>query len=122
VAWYKDAKRSPFEHDKLFVREPLNPLNKKCTIMDFMTKANIKDFFGGSNTVSQSYKNVGIGPNKLYDCWEITKQEDDEKPCILARNKLAAYIGLYYYADCRDARLNWMVYETIEGRIYESQM
>ena len=93
-----------------------------CSMMDFMTKANIKDFFGGSNNVSQSYKNVGIGPGRLYDCWEITKKEDDEKPCILARNKLAAYVGLYYYADCRDARLNWMVYETFEGRTYESQM
>ena len=67
-----------------------------CTVMDFMTKANIKNFFGSSNNVSQSYKNVGLGPNKLYDCWEITKKEEDETPCILARNKLAAYIGLYY--------------------------
>ena len=96
-----------------------------CTVMDFLTKANVKrinDQKTPANNVGQSYTNVGIGPGELEDCWEISKINDDEEPCILARNKLAAYFGLYYYADCRDSRLNWTVYETVEGRIYESQM
>jgi len=96
-----------------------------CTVMDFLTKANVKRINNQktpANNVGQSYTNVGIGPGELEDCWEISKISDDEVPCILARNKLAAYFGLYYYADCRDPRLNWTVYETIEGETYESQM
>jgi hypothetical protein len=58
----------------------------------------------------------------MEECWEISLINDDEVPCMLARNKLAAYFGLYYYADCRDQRLNWTVYETIEEQTYESQM
>ena len=96
-----------------------------CSAMDFLVKTNMKVLAAGAqgvNNVGQAYKNVGVGPNMLEDCWEIAKLPEGSEPCMLTRNKIAAYFGLYYYADCRHEWLNWKVYERIDGRIYEIQM
>lgn len=99
-----------------------------CSAMDFLVKANMQVLAPGAkgvNNVGQSYKNVGIGPGKLEDCWEIALRPPGYEPCMLVRNKIAAYFGLYYYADCRNEKLNWKVYQRIpivDGQWYEIQM
>ena len=68
-----------------------------CTVMDFLVKANMKIIADGAsavNNVAQSYKNVGIGPQTREDCWEIGLRPDASEPCMLSRNKIAAYFGM----------------------------
>ena len=96
-----------------------------CSAMDFLVKTNMPVIAPGAkavNNVGQSYKNVGIGPQKLEDCWEIAFRPKGSEPCMLVRNKIAAYFGLYYYADCRNEKLNWVVYEQLDGQFYAIQM
>ena len=98
-----------------------------CSMFDFLVKANMKVIADGKsaksvNNVSQSYKNVGIGPNAREDCWEIGFRPDGSEPCMLAMNKIAAYFGMYYYTDCRHESLNWFVHQKIDDTIFEIQM
>jgi len=49
-------------------------------------------------------------------------KNDEADGCVSMGDRAAAYFGLYYYPNCEDKRLNWVVQQTIGGKVFLIRM